>query len=248
MLGVMEAHGFFVEPGRAAGGRLAVGAPAEPPVDGLRLARELHDVVASGFSAISVQAALAETLLDEAPSQALEALAEIRRTSREALAELRPLLAALRATRKPVSTAASERPVTALIDALITTTKKAGIDTKLTIRGRRRPLPREVELAAYRIVQEALTNILRHSGATTAAVQLNYRPNQLQIDVRDNGTATPRQPLTPGHGLTGMQERATTLGGDLRAHPCRPHGYHIHATLPVGAGVDRVSARRRRTA
>jgi signal transduction histidine kinase len=195
----------------------------------LQLARELHDVVASGFAVVSLQASLAEHLLEGHPDRARDALSEIRRTSGEALHELRSILGILRSEESDASDSA---PGSARIGTLTAVTTKAGVPTRLTVSGRRRLLPADVDLAAYRIVQESLTNVLRHSGAASASVLLAYEDDRLLVEVEDDGIGGPG-PSSPGHGLLGMRERAAALGGELDAGPRPQGGFRVHATLPV---------------
>jgi signal transduction histidine kinase len=199
--------------------------------DRLQLARELHDVVASGLATISWQASLAERVLVENPARALVALSDIGRTSREALSELKTVLGILRTAE---SHAAGRAPGAARIGALAAATTKAGIVTDLTVSGERRLLPAEVDLAAYRIVQESLTNVLRHSQATSATVRLAYEADRLLVEVQDNGVGNGASPSGHGHGILGMHERAAALGGELEASALPQGGFRVCATLPLG--------------
>jgi signal transduction histidine kinase len=198
--------------------------------DRLQLARELHDVVASGLATITLQASLAERVLADNPARALDALSEIRQTSREALDELQAILGILRAE----SHTAARAPGAARIDALASATTKAGIVTDLTVLGERRLLPAEVGLAAYRIVQESLTNVMRHSQATSATVRLAYEADRLLVEVQDDGIGNGASPSGLSHGILGMRERATTLGGELEASALPQGGFRVRATLPLG--------------
>jgi signal transduction histidine kinase len=206
-------------------------APEDVTVDRLQLARELHDVVASGLATISLQASLAAHVLEENPARALVALADIRRTSREALDELQAILGILR-TADP--DAAERTPGAARIGALTAAATKAGIATDLTVVGKRRLLPAEVGLAAYRIVQESLTNVLRHAQATSATVRLAYEADRLLVEVQDNGVASSASPSDHSHGILGMRERAAALGGELEASARPEGGFRVRATLPLG--------------
>ncbi|MDX6451591.1 MAG: hypothetical protein QOH16_1640 [Gaiellaceae bacterium] len=205
--------------------------PESVSADRLQLARELHDVVASGLATISLQASLAAHVLEENPARALVALADIRRTSREALDELQAILGIFRTTE---ADAAGRAPKAAGIGALAAQATKAGIVTDLTEAGDRRPLPAEVGLAAYRIVQESLANVLRHSRATSATVQLTYEKDRLLVEVNDNGIGDSASSSGPSHGILGMQERATALGGELQTSALPQGGFRVHATLPLG--------------
>ncbi|MDX6471492.1 MAG: hypothetical protein QOK22_308 [Gaiellaceae bacterium] len=193
----------------------------------LELARELHDVVGSAHTMITLQAWAAERLLFEHPSQAVAALTEIRRASAEVMHELREILGGLRSPTEIPSG-------TGRIDALVASTTEAGIPTRLTVAGRRRLLPTEVHLAAYRIVQESLTNVVRHSSAASASVLVEYAPDRLSVEVEDDGIG-PGEPAGPGYGLLGMRERAVALGGELEAGPRPQGGFRVRATLPLRA-------------
>jgi signal transduction histidine kinase len=195
----------------------------------LQLARELHDVVASGFSVVSLQASLAEHLLAERPERALEALAQIRQTSTDALDELRTILGILR-TAEPG--AAGGAPGVARVPTLASTLTAAGVPTRLSVAGRQRLLPADVDLAAYRIVQEALTNVVRHAGATGVSILLAYEDVRLVVEVEDNG-AGGDGPSSHGHGILGMRERSAALGGEFEAGPCAAGGFRVRATLPL---------------
>lgn len=197
----------------------------------LQLARDLHDVVASGFAVVSLQASLAAHTLANSPERALEALAEIRRTSSEALGELQAILGILRAAD---SVGADGTPGVVRIVTLASVTTAAGVPTSLTVTGRERPLPVQVDLAAYRIAQESLTNVLRHSGATSAAVLLAYEDDRLVVEIEDDGVGG-SDSGGPGHGILGMRERAAALGGDLETEARPEGGFLVRATLPCGA-------------
>jgi signal transduction histidine kinase len=199
----------------------------------LQLARELHDVVASGFTVVNFQAALAAQVLSERPERAYEALSEIRRASGEALRELRTILGILRAVEP---SAAEGAPGAAAIGSLVSVTTKAGVPTRLTVSGRRRLLSADVDLAAYRIVQESLTNVLRHSGAASASVVLAYGDDRLLVEVEDDGVAAAACPSSPGHGILGMRERAAALGGEVDAGRRPQGGFRVRAELPLRGG------------
>jgi signal transduction histidine kinase len=191
----------------------------------LELALELHDVVGSAVAMISLQAAAAERLLQERPDQALVALSEIKRASDEVLRELRAILGGLRSP-------SDGAPGTARIGSLVDATTKAGIPTRLTVSGRRRPLPVDLDLAAYRIVQESLTNVLRHSSAASASVLVAYGRDRLRVEVEDDGVGR-GESASPGYGIIGMRERAVALGGELDAGPRPGAGFRVRATLPL---------------
>jgi signal transduction histidine kinase len=194
-----------------------------------RIARELHDVVSYGFATISVNAAVALNALDEQPQQALEALAAIKTASGEALRELRRILGALRPSDQD-----APAPGLARLDALVASTTAAGVPTAVRIHGRPRTLPAAVDLAAFRVVQESLTNVLRYGGRVTAVVTIGYERDALTVNVVNDG-----EPLAgpiglgAGSGIAGMRERVRALGGYLEAAPRPGGGFCVDAHLPV---------------
>jgi signal transduction histidine kinase len=200
----------------------------------LRIARELHDVLAHNISMINVQSGVALHLLDAQPEQARTALTAINEASAEALREVRSALNALRGSREePPRT-----PTAGLdgVDELIARTNGAGIAVSLDVYGDRRPLPASVDLAAFRIVQESLTNIVRHAGATAASVQLTYDSHELTVQVDDDGRGDGTSATTgSGSGIVGMRERASALGGQLDAGPLPSQGFRVRARLPFGS-------------
>ncbi|MFD2421925.1 sensor histidine kinase [Amycolatopsis pigmentata] len=195
----------------------------------LRIARELHDVVAHTMATINVQAAAAGHVLDEQPAQAAEALRFIKSASKEGLRELRAILTVLRQCDEAEPT--QPAPGLAQLDALVTATCRAGLPTTLRIIGDRRPLLPAAELAAYRIVQESLTNTIRHAGTATATIMLRFGDDRLDIDVTDTGPAMPFN--GSGHGLRGMAERAAAVGGSLDAGPGPDGGFRVRARIPA---------------
>ena len=198
----------------------------------LRIARELHDVVAHHMSLINVQAGVALHLVDRRPEQAQTALVAIKDASKEALVELRALVGVLRdeteaAPRAPASTLAS-------LDGLIERSGHAGLTVRKLVEGDVRPLPAAVELAAFRIIQEAITNVVRHSGARHADIRLGYGADVLTVEVSDNGTGAARMAaLEEGSGIRGMRERAVALGGTLTMEPSPSGGTRVAAALPL---------------
>jgi signal transduction histidine kinase len=198
----------------------------------LRIARELHDVLAHDISLINVQAGVALHLIDERPEQARDALAAIKHASKDALGELRSVLEALRAAGP-----APRAPTAGLarLDEVVAGAAAAGLRVDTAIEGDPQPLPAAVDLAAFRIVQEAVTNVIRHAGAAGAAVRLRYGPDDLVVEVTDDG----RGGAVNGHGsgLAGMAERAAALGGTLDAGPRPGGGFAVRARLPHGAGT-----------
>jgi signal transduction histidine kinase len=198
----------------------------------LRLARDVHDVVGHGLSVISLQAGVALHLLDREPEQARSALEMIRRASTEALDELRTTLALARdetARRAPLSGLAR-------LPGLVTEVRLCGLPVDLTVEGDvERELPQEVDQVAFRIAQEALTNALRHSGAAHVEVTLRHEAAALQIVIDDDGAMPGAAPAVGGHGLVGLQERASEIGGWCRAGARPDGGWRVEAWLPLDA-------------
>lgn len=203
----------------------------------LRITRELHDVIGHAMSVMVVQAGAAGRLLDTAnPRRARTAVAEIENTGRGAMAEMRNLLGVLRdggsesdgPPRGPVPTLDDVRPLVARVG-------QAGLPTTLAVRGVPQVVTAGVGLAAYRIVQEALTNCLKHSGATWASVEVTYRPTEVEIVVVDDGTGLAPGSVEPlaGHGLAGMRERVAAYGGDLTVGDRPEGGFLVRATFPL---------------
>jgi signal transduction histidine kinase len=200
----------------------------------LRIARELHDVVAHTMATINVQAGVAAHVLPTQPEAAADALQAIKTASKEGLRELRAILNVLRQAddADPVQPA----PGTAQLDALIEGARRSGLQTTLTVSGEPYPLPAAVDLAAYRIVQESLTNVIRHAGPASAAVSLAYHDDELRVDVSDTGHGPHASSTgTPGHGLAGMRERAAAVGGSVQAGPRPGGGFLVAARLPIGS-------------
>jgi signal transduction histidine kinase len=212
----------------------------------LRIARELHDVVAHTMATINVQAGAAIHVADDRPGAAVDALRAIRGASKEGLRELRAILNVLRQADEADSTVPA--PGLAQVDELITSARSAGLATTLAVTGNRRPLPPEVDLAAYRIVQESLTNVIRHAGPAAASVSISYTGTELMIEVADTGRGvtgtagtgtagsenTGGENVGGGHGLAGMRERAASVGGSVQAGPGRGGGFLVVARLPLG--------------
>ena len=197
----------------------------------LRIARELHDVVAHTMATINVQAGAAAHVLPDRPDVAAEALATIKTVSKDGLRELRAILNVLRQADEADPTRPA--PGTGQIGGLIDGAVQAGLKTTLTVAGQPRPLPASVDLAAYRIVQESLTNTIRHAGAATAAVTLTYADGELLVEVTDTGLGGSDATPAGGHGLIGMRERASAVGGALAAGPRPEGGYGVLARLPA---------------
>jgi signal transduction histidine kinase len=199
----------------------------------LRIARELHDVLAHNISLINVQAGVALHLLDDHPEHARKALGAIKEASKEALGEVRSVLGILRqggesAPRSP--TAGLDR-----LEDLVSRAHVAGITVRTRTTGDPRPLPAGVDLAAFRIIQEALTNVTRHAGhGVTAGVHLGYDDGELLIEVVDDGRGAPGDLPDGGNGIAGMRERVAALNGDLSAGPRGvTGGFRVRARLPL---------------
>ena len=198
----------------------------------LRIARELHDVVAHDVSLMVIQAqALEATALDPTARRGAQTIAEL---GRDAMSEMHRTLALMRAAR-----ADNERdPQPALQDLgpLLERAQTAGVSVELSVTGTPRSLPAGVELSAYRIVQEALTNVIKHSGSERASVQLRYGKDGLELEILDHGGGSAASGVPePGHGLVGMRERVALFGGSLEAGPLNGRGYRVFATLPYSS-------------
>jgi signal transduction histidine kinase len=216
-------------------GELARRAVAE---ERLRIARELHDVVAHSMSVIAVQSGVGAHVADSQPGEARKALAAIEATSRAALEELRRLLGVLRQDGEPQGSLAPA-PGLADLDTLLGQVGEAGLEVKLRVKGTRSRLPLGVDLSAYRIVQEALTNVVKHAGPAQAQVTVCYGDGEVTVEVTDDGrgAAAPAGDgqAGSGHGLVGMRERVALFGGDLEAGPRPGGGYRVAARLPFEA-------------
>lgn len=202
-----------------------------------RIARELHDVVAHHVSLMIVTAAAADRQVSRDPGSARSLLRELITTGQAAVTEMRRMLGVLRSDgRDGDAEELRPQPTLAELETLAATFTGAGLAVELAVTGSRTRLPVGVELTAYRILQESLTNVLRHAGAGTRVnVTVDYQPGILALEVRDHGGAAPAQAADgPGHGLIGMKERAALLGGDLHAAPLSAGGFLVRATLPVG--------------
>ncbi|MEU2611779.1 sensor histidine kinase [Micromonospora sp. NPDC007271] len=198
----------------------------------LRVAREVHDVVGHGLAAIHMQAEIALHLLARKPEQAEAALTAISRTSKEALDELRVTLTVVR--RDEAVDERSPSPGLAQLPQLRDRLAGAGVPVDVEITGEPRPLPVAVDLTVYRVVQESLTNVLRHAGPATATVRIRYAPAEVTVEVTDTGRGPAVGPAPAGgYGLVGMRERVTVLGGSFAAGPGPGGGFRVYATLPA---------------
>jgi signal transduction histidine kinase len=198
-----------------------------------RIARELHDVVAHGLSLMVVQAEAAEEMLTRSPEAAAQPLRRVQDTGRQSLAEMRRLLGVLRSAGDEAASTAPQPSLNRLPD-LVQEAADVGLTVTVDIEGQPAELPLGVELAAYRVVQEALTNTRRHAHARTARVRLSYSPEALRVEVTDDGTGIGVHPNPAGHGLIGMRERAALYGGSLDAGPRADGGFRVVAVLPLG--------------
>ena len=200
-----------------------------------RIARELHDLVAHSLAVIVLQAQAADRVLSTDVEAARHALAAIDSTGREGLAELRRMLDIL-VDLDPDDL--EPRPSLDHLDLLVDRVRSAGLPVSVSVSGRPRPLPVGLDLSAYRIVQEALTNTLKHGGRTNVEVGVTYLPDVLELTIADQGTgaaAPAAAPRDAGHGLIGMRERAHLFGGTVEAGPGPSGGFRVHAVLPTAA-------------
>lgn len=199
----------------------------------LRIARELHDVIAHTVTAIQVQAKVAHELFDGKPEQSRQAIETIREASAEAMTELRSTISLLRhldsgkEPRSPMSRLSSVRE-------LVSMAERAGLRVAWETSGEEYDLPAVVDASAYRIIQESVTNVIRHARAKTLKITVSYEPSGISIEVVDDGRGSevPKDG-TPGHGLTGMRERVAALDGHLTAGPAPEKGFLVHAWLPT---------------
>jgi signal transduction histidine kinase len=204
----------------------------------LRIARELHDVVAHSMSVIAVQSGVANHVIDSRPAQARQALATIEATSRSALVELRRLLGVLRLGDDPVASL-EPNPGMAELGRLAEQIRSAGVEVELKVEGEPSDLPPGVDLSAFRIAQEGLTNVLKHGG-NVARMLVRYSPGAVAVEIADDGRARAVDEAPAdgtGHGLIGMRERVAVFGGELTAGPAPGGGYRLAARLPYAAAA-----------
>jgi signal transduction histidine kinase len=197
-----------------------------------RIARELHDVIAHSVAVMTVQAGAAEEMLKQDPQRALEPVRAVQETGRQALAEMKRLVGMLREDDREAGL--EPQPGVGDLDRLIAQVREAGLPVELRVEGAPRPLPIGVDLSAYRVVQEALTNALKHARAASAVVVLRYRDEDLAIEVTDDGVGS--EPSGNGHGLAGMRERVGVFGGRFEAGPGERGGFAVRALLPLEVG------------
>ncbi|MGI9602200.1 MAG: sensor histidine kinase [Acidimicrobiales bacterium] len=201
----------------------------------LRIAREMHDVVAHSMSVMAVQASAAQEIVHSEPERAITVMHSVESTGREALNEMRRMLGVLR-NGDDAAAELDPQPTLADVDTLVAQSDASGIATRLDVSGHRRTLPPGIELAAYRIVQESLTNVRKHAGTrATAVVQIGYGPTALSIGVVDDGSATVPSfgDAGEGNGLIGIRERVEIYGGEFAAGPRTGGGYAVNVELPL---------------
>jgi signal transduction histidine kinase len=205
-----------------------------------RIARDMHDIVAHSVSVMVVQAGAARRLVERDPKAAAEAAGQVEETGRDALREMRRAVGVLRAGPE-VDAAGADAPPAALVPqpalsdvpALVAGYRDAGLEVRLQTDGEPRTLPSGVELAAFRIIQEALTNTIKHAGPARAEIRIAYAPDALTVVVTDDGRGAGFEPGQGGHGIAGMRERVTVYDGDLDAGPHPGGGFRVKARLPL---------------
>jgi signal transduction histidine kinase len=204
----------------------------------LRIARELHDLVAHSIGIIAIQAGVGSRVIDTQPAEARNALSAIETTSRETLSGLRRMLGALRHAepgREPEAAPLDPAPGLADLDRLVATAMDAGVRVDVRWRGQRRPLPPDIDLSAFRIIQEAVTNVVRHAGTDHCQVSIDHQDEELSVEITDDGRGG--VVAGTGFGIVGMRERVGLLHGDLSVGPRPEGGFGVVARLPVPEGV-----------
>ncbi|TMR94925.1 sensor histidine kinase [Nonomuraea basaltis] len=244
---LVAANGLRRWKGRADEGRAKMSALERDQIEALvraaeheraRIARELHDVVTHNVSVMIVQAGAARKVMDTAPERAQEALLAIEAGGRAAMTELRHVMGLLTIDSAGAYSAGAAdlapQPGLDRLDALVDRLSDTGVPVTLTRSGHPRPVPAGVELAAYRVVQEALTNTVKHAAGATATVHVEYGAGHLRVQVTDTG-GTPGAPAATGggHGLIGLRERLAVYGGTLRTGPPLTGGYRVDAHIPL---------------
>ncbi|WP_239153594.1 sensor histidine kinase [Virgisporangium aliadipatigenens] len=222
--------------------RLAAQAARAAANERVRIARELHDIVSHHMSVISLQAGLAEYVLDADPPTARTAIATVGEASRDALLDMRRLLDVLRVEPGDLPDTGRDdgyrpQPGLAQLEELVNRTRTAGVPVDVTVTGTAVPLPPGPDLCAYRVVQESLTNVLKHAGPASARVEVEYSERALTVRISDTGGRVSRSAaVSPtSHGIKGMRERAELYGGVLTASPADGGGFTVELRLPVGA-------------
>ena len=229
-----EAYRFRSERAAATRASRQIDQRREQSEERLRVARDLHDVIGHNISLINVQASMGLDLMDSRPEQARAALSAIKSASKEALEELRTMLTTLRRD----DDVAPRSPTRGLehLPELVELTRSAGLSVEVTVAGKAPQLPAAVQQAAYRIIQESLTNVARHAGQARVTVRVSYDDGDMHVEIDDDGTA--RHDVAPamgtGSGITGMRERAAVLGGELCAGFRPGGGFRVSARLPAG--------------
>ncbi|MFF2845635.1 sensor histidine kinase [Streptomyces sp. NPDC058001] len=206
----------------------------------LRIARELHDMVAHSIGIIALQAGAATRVIETQPTRARAALSEVEIAGRETLSGLRRMLGALREPEpghEPEAAPLHPAPGLADVERLAATTTAAGVRVDVSWLGERRQLPPDIDVSAYRIIQESVTNVVRHAGTPSCAVSIDCRDDAVAIEVADQGNGRVATVTAPGYGLVGMRERVALLHGEFSAAPRRDGGFRVTARLPVPAGV-----------
>jgi signal transduction histidine kinase len=229
-LGVLEFESDVLEREREE--RIAAALAAERA----RIARELHDVVGHSISVMGIQAGAVRRRLGDDQDRERDALLAVERTGRQAVGEMRRLIGLLRPGPDEIS---SPSPSLRRVEHLLAETRDAGVAVDLHVSGSLEALPPGVDLAGYRIVQEALTNVLKHAPGSHVRVEIDAGPARLEIDVRDDGGPTLAAPETNGrvgHGLIGMRERVSLYGGSLSTGPVPGSGFRVHAGIPLEEG------------
>jgi len=213
--------------------RLAAEAASAVAEERVRIARELHDIVAHHMSVISLQAGVAEYVIDTDVPTAKKAIGTVGEAGREALLEMRRLLDVLR-VEDGAEPGYLPQPGLAMLDELVGRMSGAGLPVEVAVTGRVRDLPPGTDLCAYRVVQESLTNVLKHAGTATARIDIDYGVRTLTIDVTDDGARSRAHRVSPtAHGIRGMRERAELYGGVLTAGPAKDRGFAVVARLPL---------------
>ena len=204
----------------------------------LRIARELHDVIAHSMSVIAVQSAVGNHVIDTQPADARQALAAIEATSRSALTEMRRLLGVLRQEGEPRGSL-TPAPGLADLSSLVSQVRDAGLEVWINVEGRRGSVPPGIDLSAYRVIQEALTNVIKHAASAAATVTIRYRDDSVTVEIANQAPAVPvahvPAPRTgSGHGIIGMRERVAVFGGEFAAGPRPDGGFLVRACFPIG--------------
>jgi signal transduction histidine kinase len=204
----------------------------------LRIARELHDVIAHSMSVIAVQSAVGNHVIDAQPAEARQALAAIEATSRSALTEMRRLLGVLRQEGEPRGSL-TPAPGLADLGSLVSQVRDAGLQVWINVEGQRESVPPGIDLSAYRVIQEALTNVIKHAGSAAATVTIRYRDDSVTVEIANQAPAVPvahvPAPRTgSGHGIIGMRERVAVFGGEFSVGPRPDGGFLVRACFPIG--------------